>query len=83
MSRPFCSHVALLQYGASSGVLFVNKLAMPLVDFKTNVIKWKFHFVSCNFDLKSNLCRVPNKASCAWEHNLMRFRILGKKSIKN
>ena len=40
MSRPFCSHVAMLQDGASSGVFFVNKLALPLVDFKTNVIKW-------------------------------------------
>ena len=28
---------------------------MPLVDFKMNVIKWKLHFVSCNFSLKSNL----------------------------
>ena len=45
MSRPFCSHVAMLQDGASSGVLFVNKLALPLVDFKMNVIKWKLH---CN-----------------------------------
>ena len=56
MSRPFCSHVATLQDGASSGVFFVNKLALaPLVDFKMNVIKWKLHFVSCNFGLKSNL----------------------------
>ena len=59
MSRPFCSHVAvtiwLLQDGASSGVFFVNKLTLPLVDFKMNVIKWKLHFVSCNFGLKSNL----------------------------
>ena len=56
MPRPFCSHVAMLQDGASSGVLFVNKLALaPLVDFKMNVIKWKLHFVSCNFGLKSNL----------------------------
>ena len=38
MSRPFCLHVAM----------------MPLVDFKMNVIKWKLHFVSCNFGLKSN-----------------------------
>ena len=28
----------MLQDGASSGVFFVNKLALPLVDFKTNVI---------------------------------------------
>ena len=50
MSRPFCSDVAMLQDGASSGVFFVNKLALaPLVDFKMNVIKWKLHFVSCNF----------------------------------
>ena len=55
MSRPFCSHVAILQDGASSGVFFVNKLTLPLVDFKMNVIKWKLHFVSCNFGLKSNL----------------------------
>ena len=53
--RPFCSHVAMLQDGASSGVFFVNKLTLPLVDFKMNVIKWKLHFVSCNFGLKSNL----------------------------
>ena len=39
MSRPFCSHVAMLQDGASSGVFFVNKLTLPLVDFKMNVIK--------------------------------------------
>ena len=41
MSRPFCSHVAMLQDGASSGVLFVNKLVLLLllVDFKMNVIK--------------------------------------------
>ena len=55
MSRPFCSHVAMLQDGASLGAYFVNKLAFPLVDFKMNVIKWKLHFVSCNFGLKSNL----------------------------
>ena len=55
MSRPFCSHVAMLQDGASLGMYFVNKLALPLVDFKMNVIKWKLHFVSCNFGLKSNL----------------------------
>ena len=54
-SRPFCSHVAMLQDGASLGAYFVNKLALPLVDFKMNVIKWKLHFVSCNFGLKSNL----------------------------
>ena len=36
-----------------------------------------------NFEVSSNLIsRVPNKASCAWEHNLMRFRMLGKKLIK-
>ena len=34
MSRPFCSHVAMLQDGASSGVFFANKLALLLVDFK-------------------------------------------------
>ena len=55
MSWPFCSHVAMLQDGTSSGVFFINKLALPLVDFKMNVIKWKLHFVSCNFGLKSNL----------------------------
>ena len=55
MSRPFCSHVAMLQDGASSGAYFANKLTLPLVDFKMNVIKWKLHFVSCNFGLKSNL----------------------------
>ena len=58
ISRPFCSHVAIscyLQDGASSGAYFVNKLALPLVDFKMNVIKWKLHFVSYNFGLKSNL----------------------------
>ena len=55
MSRPFCSHVAMLQDGASSGVLLVNKLVLSLVDFKMNIIKWILHFVSCNFGLKSNL----------------------------
>ena len=57
MSRPFCSHVAMLQDGASSGAYFANKLTLSLVvvDFKMNVIKWKLHFVSCNFGLKSNL----------------------------
>ena len=55
VSRPFFSHVAMLQDGASLGAYFVNKLALPLVDSKTNVIKWKLHFVSCNFGLKSNL----------------------------
>ena len=55
MSRPFCSHVAMLQDGASLGVFSVNKLALLLVDFKMNVVKWKLHFVSCNFGLKSNL----------------------------
>ena len=29
----------------------VNKLALLLVDFKTNVMKWKLHSVSCNFGL--------------------------------
>ena len=55
VSRPFFSHVAMLQDGASLGAHFVNKLELPLVDFKTNVIKWKSHFVSCNFGPKSNL----------------------------
>ena len=36
LSRPFCSHVAMLQDGASSGAYFVNKLTLPLVDFKMN-----------------------------------------------
>ena len=36
MSRPFCSHVAMLQDGASSGAYFANKLTLPLVDFKMN-----------------------------------------------
>ena len=45
VSRPFCSHVAMLQDEASLGAYFVNKLALPLVDFKMNVIKWKLHFV--------------------------------------
>ena len=36
-SRPFCSHVAMLQDGASSGAYFVNKPTLPLVDFKMNV----------------------------------------------
>ena len=45
----------LLKDGASLGAYFVNKLALPFVDFKMNVIKWKLHFVSCNFGLKSNL----------------------------
>ena len=39
MSRPFCSHSAMLQDGASSDAYFVNKLSLPLVDFKMNVIK--------------------------------------------
>ena len=52
MSRPFCLHVAMLQDGASSDACFVNKLTLLLVDFKMNVIKWKLHFVSCNFGLK-------------------------------
>ena len=39
----------MLQDGTSLGAYFVNKLALPLVDFKMNVIKWKLHFVSCNF----------------------------------
>ena len=55
MSRPFCSDVAMLQDGAISGAYFVNKLALPLVDFKMNVMKRKLHFVSWNFGLKSNL----------------------------
>ena len=56
MSRPFCSHVALLQNGVSLRVFFfVNKLMLPLVDFKMNIIKLKFLFVSCNFGLNSNL----------------------------
>ena len=33
----------MLQDGASSGAYFVNKLTLPLVDFKMNVIKWKLH----------------------------------------
>ena len=31
---------------------------------------------------KNKESRVPNEASCAWEHNLICFRILGKKLIK-
>ena len=53
--------------GASSGVFFVNKLTLPLVDFKMNVIKWKLHFVSCNFGLKFKLAitnRTPASRSC-------------------
>ena len=38
VSRPFCPHVAMLQDGASLGAYFVNKLTLPLVDFKMNVI---------------------------------------------
>ena len=35
MSQPFCSPFLLcLQDGASSGAYFVNKVALPLVDFK-------------------------------------------------
>ena len=26
-----------------------------VLDFKMNIIKWKLHFVSCNFGLRSNL----------------------------
>ena len=37
VSQPFFSHVAMLQDGASLGAHFVNKLALPLVDFKMNV----------------------------------------------
>ena len=55
MLRPFCSHVAMLQDGVGPGEYFVNKLTLPLVDFKMNVRKWILHFVSCNFGLKSNL----------------------------
>ena len=33
-------NVAMLQDGASLGAYFVNKLALPLVDFKMNAIKW-------------------------------------------
>ena len=51
-SRPFLFACC---YVTRSGVFFVNKPALPLVDFKSNVIKWKLHFVSCNFGLKSNL----------------------------
>ena len=31
---------------------------------------------------QNDITRVPNKANCAWEQNLMCFRILGKKLIK-
>ena len=59
MSRLFCSHVAMLQAlvtrWGNSGVFYVNKLVLPLVDFKMNMIKWKLHIVSYNFGLKSNL----------------------------
>ena len=41
--------------------------------------------VSLTFNAHLSLSdtRIPNKASCAWEHNLMRFQILGKKINKN
>ena len=47
VSRPFCSHVALLQNGASLGAYFV--------DFKMNVIKLKFvRFCNHTFDFRPN-----------------------------
>ena len=33
-----------------------SRLTNNVSDFKMNIIKWKLHFVSCNFGVKSNLC---------------------------
>ena len=33
---------------------FVNEQALPLLNIKISITKWKLHFVSCNFGLKSN-----------------------------
>ena len=64
MSRPFCSHVAMLQDGASSGVFFVNKLVLLLVDLKIYIIKWKLHFR--NFALKSNGLVITDRIPPSW-----------------
>ena len=56
MSRPFCSHVAMLQDGASSGVLLVNKLVLPLVDFKMVQFWSEIKLVIIN--------RTPASGSC-------------------
>ena len=67
LSRPFCSHVAMIQDGASSGAYFVDKLALPLVDFKTNVIKWKLHNRVVQFWSENKLVitnRTPASRSC-------------------
>ena len=34
------------------GRVFCKKTSVAVVDFKLNIIKWKLHFVSCNFGLK-------------------------------
>ena len=33
-----------------------SRLTNNVSDFKMNITKWKLHFVSCNFGVKSNLC---------------------------
>ena len=53
MSRPFCSHVAMLQDGASSGVFFVSKLAVALriVQFWSEI---KLVITNRAFDFRPN-----------------------------
>ena len=53
MSRPFCSHVAMLQDGASSGVFLGNKLAVALriVQFWSEI---KLVITNRAFDFRPN-----------------------------
>ena len=66
MSRPFCSHVLLCCYvtrWAKFGRVFCKQTNVANVDFKMNVIKWKLHFVSCNFGLKFVITRLISDLS--------------------
>ena len=68
MSRPFCSHVAMLQDGASLGSYFVNKLALPLncrFQNECNKVEIALRVVQFGSEIKLVITnRTPASRSC-------------------
>ena len=54
MSRPFCSHVAMLQDGASSGVFFCKQTSVAACRFQRecNKVEIAFHVVAFWSEIK-------------------------------
>ena len=63
--------------------LIMEHLVHVKKSFEQSVLSTYTQEPNITLELGGTPSRVPNKASCAWEHNLMRFQTLGKKSIKN